>query len=87
MVGYKNQPFEDEVSPVDMVYDLIGGETQERSWQVLKKGGALVSTLNEPSQAKASECGVRGLRYTAAESGEDLTEIGQLIDPGQVNPS
>ena len=86
VIDYKKQRFEDEVSQVDMVYDLIGGETQERSWQVLKKGGVLVSTLTEPSQARAAELGVRGLRYTVEESGENLAEIGQLIDAGRVKP-
>jgi NADPH:quinone reductase-like Zn-dependent oxidoreductase len=86
VIDYKKQRFEDEVSQVDMVYDLIGGETQERSWQVLKKGGVLVSTLTEPSQARAAELGVRGLRYTAEESGENLAEIGRLIDAGRVKP-
>ena len=86
VIDYKKQRFEDEVSQIDMVYDLIGGETQERSWQVLKKGGVLVSTLTDPSQARAADLGVRGLRYTAEESGENLAEIGQLIDAGRVKP-
>jgi hypothetical protein len=69
-----------------MVFDLIAGETQERSWSVLKRGGILVSTLAQLSKQKAAERGARGMRYTAEESGADLSEIAKLIDAGQVKP-
>jgi NADPH:quinone reductase-like Zn-dependent oxidoreductase len=50
VIDYKNELFENEVGNVDLVYDLIGGETLERSWQVLKeKGGRIISTLNDPT--------------------------------------
>lgn len=86
VIDYTKQPFEELVRDVDMVFDLIGGETQDRSWRVLRKGGILVSTLAAPSQEKAREYGVRGTRYTVEESGADLHEIAALIDAGQVTP-
>lgn len=78
-IDYKAQRFEDEAKNMDLVYDLIGGETQERSFLVLRRGGALVTTLTEPSQEKAAEHGVKAMRYTAQESGHQLEEIGELI--------
>ena len=39
VIDYKAQRFEDVVKDVDLVYDLIAGETQERSFEVLKRGG------------------------------------------------
>jgi NADPH:quinone reductase-like Zn-dependent oxidoreductase len=78
-IDYKAQRFEEEAKGMDLVYDLIGGETQERSFAALRRGGVLVSTLTEPSQEKAAEHGVKALRYTAQESGHDLEEIGELI--------
>jgi NADPH:quinone reductase-like Zn-dependent oxidoreductase len=86
IIDYKPQRFEDEVRGVDMVFDLIGGETQERSWNVLKKGGILVSTLTQPSPEKAKTLGVRGTRYTVEENGSELKEIAALIDAGKVFP-
>jgi NADPH:quinone reductase-like Zn-dependent oxidoreductase len=86
VIDYQAQRFEDEVGAVDLVFDLVGGEIQERSWQVLKKGGLLVSTLNEPSQEQAAARGARGLRYTVTESGADLATIAELIDAGMVKP-
>jgi NADPH:quinone reductase-like Zn-dependent oxidoreductase len=40
------------VSDVDLVFDLDSGDTQDRSWGVLKEGGILVSTLGQPQPRK-----------------------------------
>jgi NADPH:quinone reductase-like Zn-dependent oxidoreductase len=74
------------VHEVDVVFDLIGGETRKRSWPVLKKGGILVSTMMEPFPENTRELGVRAYHYTVQENGEDLREIGSLIDAGNVKP-
>lgn len=84
VIDYKAQRFEEVVRDMDVVFDLIAGETQDRSWQVLKKGGALVSTLKEPSPEKGRELGIRTSRFTARADSGQLTEIGELIDSGKV---
>jgi NADPH:quinone reductase-like Zn-dependent oxidoreductase len=86
VIDYKTQRFEDHAHDLDMVFDLIGGETRERSWSLLKKGGVLVSTLTEPSQQKAAQFGVRALRYTVEADGEELAEIAALVTSGKVKP-
>ncbi|HTV80707.1 MAG TPA: NADP-dependent oxidoreductase [Steroidobacteraceae bacterium] len=86
VIDYQAQRFEDVLEKVDLVFDLIGGETQERSFGVLRQGGRLVSTLNEPSAQKAAAHGIRAMRYTVSESGTDLAAIGELIDAGKVRP-
>jgi len=86
VIDYKKQKFEDMVREVDVVFDLIGGETRERSWPVLKKGGILVSTMMEPFHEKTRELGVRAAHYTVQENGEELGEIGSVIDAGKVKP-
>jgi NADPH:quinone reductase-like Zn-dependent oxidoreductase len=74
------------VHDVDLVFDLIGGDTQARSFRVLREGGILVSTLTEPSQHKARARGVQAMRYTVQESGAELDEITQMIEVGLVTP-
>jgi NADPH:quinone reductase-like Zn-dependent oxidoreductase len=54
-IDYRSQRFEEIARDVDLVLDLVGGETQERSWLVLKPGGILVSALGEPSREKAMQ--------------------------------
>ena len=83
-VDYNKTRFEDVVRDVDVVLDTIGGDTQERSFKVLKKGGILVSIVQPPSQELATKYGVRALFYGAHPSSSDLTEIAKLIDSGKV---
>ncbi|GAB7522703.1 NADP-dependent oxidoreductase [Paraburkholderia sp. 2C] len=84
VIDHRSQRFEEVVREVDLVFDLIGGETQTRSWSVVKRGGALVSTLTEPSQTEAAARGARGVRYTARPDGAQLASIAALIDKGCV---
>jgi NADPH:quinone reductase-like Zn-dependent oxidoreductase len=86
VIDYKKQRFEDEASSLDMVFDLIDGETRERSWKLLKKGGILVTTLTDPSQDRAKEHGVRAMRHTVEANGSELAEIASLVTSGKVAP-
>lgn len=89
VIDYKSQRFEEVLRDVDMdlVFDLLNGETRERSRSVLKKGVILVSALTPPSDEAAAVHGVRATRYTVEESGEALAEIAQMIDAGLVKPA
>jgi NADPH:quinone reductase-like Zn-dependent oxidoreductase len=86
VIDYRQERFDDRVRDVDLVYDLVGGQTQERSWPLLRKGGTLVTTLAEPPQDRAQAHGVRATRYTAQSSAGQLGEIDALIDAGKVRP-
>jgi NADPH:quinone reductase-like Zn-dependent oxidoreductase len=86
VIDYQTQRFEEHAQDLDMVLDLIDGDTRERSWGLLKRGGVLVSTLTEPSQEKAKQYGVRALRYTVEANGIELAEIVELVAAGRVKP-
>ena len=85
-IDYTTQRFEDVARNIDIVLDPIGGETQERSWQVLKKGGALFSVVQPPSAEKAKELGVRAAFVASHPNGAQLAEIAKIIDSGQLAP-
>jgi NADPH:quinone reductase-like Zn-dependent oxidoreductase len=87
VIDYRAERFEDVVHDLDLVYDLIGGETEARSWQVLKRGGRLISTVHEPDAGRAAEAGVIARRYTCQPNGGQLAEIARLIDGGQIKVS
>jgi NADPH:quinone reductase-like Zn-dependent oxidoreductase len=86
VIDYESQRFEEVAKDLDMVFDLIDGETRERSWNLLKPGGVLVTTLTEPSQERAHRQGVRALRYTVEARGPELAEIVSLVAAGEVIP-
>ncbi|MDE0880236.1 MAG: NADP-dependent oxidoreductase [Sphingomonas bacterium] len=84
-IDYRNGKFEDVATDIDLVLDLIGGETRDRSWGVLKRGGILVSTLDQPDREKAAAHGVRAAeRWLAEPDAAQLGEIAALIDMGKV---
>jgi len=86
VIDYTRERFEDEVQDVDLVLDLIAGETQERSWAVLKDGGTMISSLARPSAAKAREHQAHAENFVAHPDRAELIEIGRLIDEGRVHP-
>lgn len=79
VIDYTRQRFEDAGLEVDMVFDTIGGETQERSWKVLKRGGILVSIVSEPSPEKATEYGVREAFVWLQPNADQLAELAKLV--------
>jgi NADPH:quinone reductase-like Zn-dependent oxidoreductase len=85
-IDYNTARFEDVVRDVDVVLDTITGETTERSWPVLKKGGILVSILQPPSPEKAAARGVRCAHVFVQPNVEQLNEIARLVDSGKLKP-
>jgi len=86
-IDYRTQRFEDHAQDMDLVLDLIGGETQERSWAVLKRGGILVSTLAQPDPKRAAAEGKRGTNFVHRPNAAQLAEIVALIAAGAVTPA
>lgn len=86
-IDYKTQRFEDHVSNVDVVLDMIGKETRQRSWQVLKPSGILISTEGAAEPVEAPSANVRGVPiFVEPKSSAQHQQIGQLIDQGQIQP-
>ena len=86
-IDYSATPFEEVVSNVDVVLDTVGGDTQQRSWKVLKPGGILVSTIQPPAEETAAAHGVRAaMVYSSPPIGKVLTEIAAMVDAGQFKP-
>lgn len=84
VIDYRKTKFEEVARDVDVVLDTIGGETQERSWQVLKRGGVLVSLVQPPPAEKAAAQGARGFFIRQKANGEQLAAIADLVVQGKV---
>src|SRR5687767_4224469 len=87
-IDYSTIAFEDVVKDVDVVLDLVGDDTRQRSWKVLKPGGILLTTVPPmPSEESAAAHGVRArLIDTAPSMRKTLTEVASMIDNGQLKP-
>src|SRR5918999_228834 len=76
--------FDDDLTEVDVVLDTVGGDTQDRSFSVLKRGGVLVSAVSAPDQQKALQHGVRALFFLVDVSTRRLGEIAALFEAGEL---
>ncbi|MCJ8013763.1 NADP-dependent oxidoreductase [Paenibacillus sp. KQZ6P-2] len=84
VIDYTTTAFEDVVKEVDLVVDSVGGDTENRSWAVLKKGGILVSLTQPPSQEIAQKHGITAKFNTKFPTKANLQTIAQLIADGTI---
>jgi len=84
-IDYRTDRFED-AGKVDVVFDLIGGETQARSWAILGSGGRLVSTAMPPDVAKGDAVGAKGVFVFTPPSGQVLAQVVERIGAGHLKP-
>jgi NADPH:quinone reductase-like Zn-dependent oxidoreductase len=85
VIDFRTQRFEDEIKDVDAVLDLVGGDTQARSFQVLRPGGRLVSTVSKPDQDIARQRGVAATFFLVEVTIQRLDRIAGLIDRGELD--
>jgi NADPH:quinone reductase-like Zn-dependent oxidoreductase len=87
VIDYRKEQFENVLrEKVDVVFDLIGGDTQERSFLVLKEDGHLVSATQPVSQEEAAKHCVSGVMMRLAPSAEVLGGIARLLEEGTIRP-
>jgi NADPH:quinone reductase-like Zn-dependent oxidoreductase len=86
VIDYVTTPFEEVAHDLDVVFDLVGGDTLRRSWPVVRAGGVLVSVVTPPPTEPAPRPDVRFVYFIVEPSGEQLRQIGELLDAGRVRP-
>ena len=80
IIDYKSQNFEDLLHDYDSVFDTVGGETYKRSFKVLKKGGIIVSMLEQPNPQLMNHHGVKAIfQFTQADR-ERLKKVAKWVD-------
>jgi NADPH:quinone reductase-like Zn-dependent oxidoreductase len=84
VIDYRTQRFEEEVRDADAVIDLVGGETQTRSFQVLRRGGKLISAVSNPDQHLAQSHGIEAAFFLVNVTTQYLAEIAGLTDSGKL---
>ena len=87
VIDVQTTRFEEVLADVDVVLDTIGGDTQDRSFAVLKPGGVLVSAVAPPDQRKAARHGVRALFFLVEVSSQRLEHIASLVESGELTTS
>lgn len=85
-IDYKKARFEESVHDVDVVFDAVGGETLERSYGTLRKGGVLITIPDTPPKEQATKYGISAIFFVVRPDRSELIQIGKLIDAGDVKP-
>jgi len=87
VIDYREAQFEKVLrEKVDVVFDLVGGDSQKRSFPVLKEGGHLVSAVQPVSQEEAAKHRVTGAMMRLAPSGDVLGSIARLLEERTIRP-
>lgn len=84
VIDYKAEAFEDSLHGYDAVFDTVGGETYTRSFKVLKKGGIIVSMLEQPNQGLMEQFGVKATAQFTQVNRERLTKLAQWVDQNDI---
>ena len=84
VIDYRTQTFEDLLQNYDAVFDTVGGDTYRRSFKVLKKGGVIVSMLEQPNSELMNQYGIKAIfQFTQADR-ERLTKVAQWVDENNI---
>ena len=88
-LDYKAQPFEEAIDNIDIVLDTVGGDNIERSFEVVKRGGTVITLPSNTSDGiveKAKEKGIKGFFFLVQSNGEDMKQIAGLLEKGILKP-
>lgn len=83
-IDYTRQPFEQVACDMDVVFDTVGGDTFQRAFHTLKKGGVLVTAVEFPKEEEAQRYGVRAARVFCKPNVGQLEDIRNLVEGGQL---
>jgi alcohol dehydrogenase len=84
VIDYKTQNFEDILHDYDAVFDTIGNEAYRRSFKVLRKGGMIVSMLEQPNSELMNQYGVKAIFEFTQVTRERLTKLAQWVDQNNI---
>ena len=84
VIDYKTENFEEILNDYDAAFDTIGGETYRRSFKVLKKGGIIVSMLEQPNSELMNQYGVKAIFQFTQVNRDRLTKLAQWVDQNNI---
>jgi NADPH:quinone reductase-like Zn-dependent oxidoreductase len=79
VIDYHASRFEDRTEKVDVVFDGVGGETLDRSWNVLKPGGRMVTIASIDDTAEQR---VKDVFFIVEPNQPQLAEVAKMLDAG-----
>ena len=87
VIDYTAVDFTKAVRDIDLVLDTIGGDTVERSLEVLRPGGHLVTAVAEEDTELVARCEAAGMRFSGIAVDPDpvaLRGLVELVEQGRL---
>jgi NADPH:quinone reductase-like Zn-dependent oxidoreductase len=85
VIDVRAEAFDEGGAAYDVVIDTVGGQTLDRSFGVLRRGGRLVTLSAPPPAGKADEYGVTATFFIVTPNGDQLAELAALVDSGRLH--
>jgi NADPH:quinone reductase-like Zn-dependent oxidoreductase len=82
LIDYHTERFEDRVRDVSVVFDTVGGETLQRSWDLLKPDGRMLTIAADSEGTKDER--IEKAFFIVEPNRKQLTEIARLLDAGEL---
>lgn len=84
VIDVRTAAFDANGAIYDIVIDTVGGETLDRSFSVLRRGGRLVTIAGTPAEGKADKYGVTAKFFLVTSDRAQLTKLAALVDSGRL---
>ncbi len=84
VIDYRTTDFSKELQNLDVILDLVGGETLAKSYPLLKKGGTIITTTQPPSKSELNKHGITGKMTFTTNNADKFKQIDQWLDEGLI---
>lgn len=85
-VDYAKSSLKEQIEPVDIVVDTMGGDVQKHSWELLKENGILVSVVDQPDEELVQAHNARAAFVFIEPSSRILKELNSLVEADLLKP-
>jgi alcohol dehydrogenase len=84
VIDYKTEDFSELLQDYDAAFDTVGGETNVKSYKILKNGGALVSMLEAPNEELVRAKSIHYTQQQTAATPQRLQKVTDLVESGSL---
>ncbi len=85
VIDTRAEAFDENDPAYDVVIDTVGGETLDRSFGVLRRGGRLITLSAPPPAGRADEYGVTATFFIVTPNRDQLNELAALVESGRLH--
>ncbi|MGC1905132.1 MAG: NADP-dependent oxidoreductase [Candidatus Acidiferrum sp.] len=84
VIDYTSQRFESVARDIDIVFEVLGGDTLHRSWQVLNPTGRLVEISSSVEDEAKTDPRIAKAFFIVEPNHQQFVDVAKLIDAGKL---